>query len=192
MPINSLRAVIYTQNQSNHLCIPLCTTAESRVHPALLIVALNAVLAKLLPSHLLMQWLKGLTPLCTALILNQGSVCIVMFFHTQYRQMGDRLLLSHPTPLAYRLRKAGLAQPVPGASLQHCYATVVAWPTFESCKHRTGFTATSAEKGITSESKKKKEHHSFACASSKFKFRTDCLPLLAGKEKISRGLSSTD
>lgn len=39
MRINSLRAVIYTQNQGNHLCIAPCTMAESRVHPALLIVA---------------------------------------------------------------------------------------------------------------------------------------------------------
>lgn len=39
MCINSLRAVIHTQNQGNYLCIAPCTMAESRVHPALLIVA---------------------------------------------------------------------------------------------------------------------------------------------------------
>lgn len=115
MHINSLRAVIYTQNQSSHFCFAPCTMAESRVHPALL---LNAVLAKLLLSHLLVQWLKGLTPLCTAFVLKQGRkdhVCIIPFFYTRYRQMGDRHLLSHPTALCTQAGKSRACTTCPGS-----------------------------------------------------------------------------
>lgn len=122
MHINSLRAVSYTQNQSNHLCIPLCTRAESRVHPALLIVAPECGAGKAASVTFADAVAEGVTPLCTALVLNQerkDHVCIMLFFHTQYRQMGDRLLLSHPQLSECRLQKAGLAQLVLGASLQH-------------------------------------------------------------------------
>lgn len=100
MHINSLRAVSYTQNQNNPLCIPLCTMAESRAHPALLIVAPECGAGKAASVTFADAVAEGVTPLCMALVLNQGRkdhVCILLFFHSHYRQMGDRLLLSHPT-----------------------------------------------------------------------------------------------
>lgn len=156
MPINSLRAVIYTQNQSNHVCIPLCTMAECRVHPALLIVALNVALAKLLPSYLLIQWLKGLTPPLHS-PRSEPRKCLHHYI-LSYPVQADR---AQAPPVSSHIsvhtgcRKQGLHNPFREL---HCN-TVTLWlllgPTFESCKHCTGFTATSAEEGITSGSKKK-------------------------------------
>lgn len=71
----------------------------------------------------------------------------------------------------------------------HCNITVVAWPTFESYKHCADFTATSAEKGKTPESKQN-ARALLLCAASKIKLRTDYLPLSAGKKNNMKELES--
>lgn len=96
LPINSLAAVIYTQEPT--------TLASRRAQwqgPELTLPCFFqlwwAVLSRCCHTHLLMHVGEGSIPLCTSLLLNQGRrdcVCIVIFF-SKDRRFSGRLLPSN-------------------------------------------------------------------------------------------------
>lgn len=194
--INRLRAVNYTQNQSNHLCIPPFTMAESRVHPFLLIVAPEHGAGKAASVTFADAVAEGSDPSlhspCSEPRKKRSCLHHSILSYPTQADGGQAPPVSSHSPVHSGCEKQGLHNPSRELHCNTATSQSLLGPHLGAANTVLDFTATSAEKGITSEFEQMQEHHSFACASSKIKFRTDCLPLSAGKEKISRGLSSTD